>query len=150
MRKALAVFVFAIPKPTIQSLAIITGLHWAPTIYVNSVSNVATYMKLAEKSGAKIDGAISVGYIKDPTDPQWTNDDGMKLYRQVIANCSTCDSPRPVMNSDARWTRSAPARSASGPAQTPSNIGCISRGGPGRRMMACPSCSYGSVRTSTR
>ena len=86
------VFVFAIPKPTIQSLAIITGLHWAPTIYVNSVSNVATYMKLAEKSGAKIDGAISVGYIKDPTDPQWTNDDGMKLYRQVIANCSTCDA----------------------------------------------------------
>src|SRR5437773_6098637 len=86
------VFVFAIPKPTIQSLAIITGLHWAPTIYVNSVSNVATYMKLAEKSGTKIDGAISVGYIKDPTDPQWTNDDGMKLYRQVIANCSTCDA----------------------------------------------------------
>ncbi len=86
------VFVFAIPKPTIQSLAIITGLHWTPTIYVNSVSNVATYMKLAEKSGAKIDGAISVGYIKDPTDPQWTNDDGMKLYRQVIANCSTCDA----------------------------------------------------------
>src|SRR6266566_4863999 len=67
------VFVFAIPKPTIQSLAIITGLHWAPTIYVNSVSNVATYMKLAEKSGAKID-------------------DAMKLYRQVIANCSTCDA----------------------------------------------------------
>src|SRR3989441_4777654 len=86
------VFIFAIPKPTIQSLAIITGLHWAPTIYVNSVSNVATYMKLAEKSGAKIDGAISVGYIKDPTDPQWTNDEGMKLYRQVIANCSTCDA----------------------------------------------------------
>jgi branched-chain amino acid transport system substrate-binding protein len=86
------VFIFAIPKPTIQSLAIITGLHWTPTLYVNSVSNVASYMKLAEKSGAKIDGAISVGYIKDPTDPQWANDDGMKLYRKVIANCSTCDA----------------------------------------------------------
>ena len=33
----------------------------------------------------------SVGYIKDPTDPQWANDDGMKLYKQVIANCSTCN-----------------------------------------------------------
>ena len=86
------VFIFAIPKPTIQSLAIITGLHWTPTLYVNSVSNVASYMKLAEKSGAKIDGAISVGYIKDPTDPQWANDDGMKLYKKVIANCSTCDA----------------------------------------------------------
>src|SRR6266699_3730125 len=30
------VFVFAIPKPTIESLAIITGLHWAPTLYVNA------------------------------------------------------------------------------------------------------------------
>jgi branched-chain amino acid transport system substrate-binding protein len=86
------VFVFAIPKPTIQSLAIITGLHWTPTIYINSVSNVATYMKAAEHAGAKIDGAISVGYIKDPTDPQWANDAGMKLYKQVIANCANCDA----------------------------------------------------------
>ena len=35
---------------------------------------------------------ISVGYIKDPTDPQWANDDGMKLYKTVIANCSTCNA----------------------------------------------------------
>jgi len=86
-------FVFAIPTPTITALATVTALHWKPNqIYINSVSNIASYMKFAESKGAFIDGAISVGYIKDPTDPQWASDAGMLLYKQVIANCSTCDA----------------------------------------------------------
>jgi branched-chain amino acid transport system substrate-binding protein len=84
-------FVFATPAFTIKALATVTAIGWAPRLYVNSVSAIATYMKIAEGAHANIDGAISVGYIKDPTDPQWTNDAGMKLYKQVIANCSTCD-----------------------------------------------------------
>jgi branched-chain amino acid transport system substrate-binding protein len=84
-------FIFGIPTPTITALATVTALHWKPkTIYVNSVSNPAKYMKFAASKGAAIDGVISVAYIKDPTDPQWANDDGMKLYKTVIANCSTC------------------------------------------------------------
>jgi len=85
-------FVFATPAFTIKALATVTAIGWAPRLYVNSVSSVSTYMKIAEKAGAKIDGAISVVYQKDPTDPQWANDAGMKLYKQVIANCSTCDA----------------------------------------------------------
>jgi branched-chain amino acid transport system substrate-binding protein len=83
-------FIFATPAFTIGALAIVTAIHWAPLEYVNSVSDPAAYMQIAATKGAKIDGAISVGYIKDPTDPQWANDDGMKLYQTVIANCSTC------------------------------------------------------------
>jgi len=86
------IFLFSTPKPTIQSLAFITaGLHWEPTIYLNSVSNPQVYMGVAAKSGAALKNVTSVGYIKDPTDPQWANDDGMKLYKTVIANCSTCN-----------------------------------------------------------
>jgi branched-chain amino acid transport system substrate-binding protein len=85
-------FIFATPAFSITALVIVTKLGWAPLTYLNSVSAVAAYMKIAEKSGAKADGVISVGYIKDPTDPQWANDAGMKLYRQIIANCSTCDA----------------------------------------------------------
>jgi branched-chain amino acid transport system substrate-binding protein len=86
------IFLFSTPKPTIQSLAFITaGLHWEPTIYLNSVSNPQVYMGIAKKSGAALKNVTSVGYIKDPTDPQWANDDGMKLYKTVIANCSTCN-----------------------------------------------------------
>jgi branched-chain amino acid transport system substrate-binding protein len=84
-------FLFTTPSFTIKSLVIVTALHWAPTIYLNSVSNPQVYMGIAKKAGAALQNVTSVGYIKDPTDPQWANDDGMKLYKTVIANCSTCN-----------------------------------------------------------
>jgi branched-chain amino acid transport system substrate-binding protein len=83
-------FLFSTPGFTIKSLVIVTKLHWEPTIYLNSVSNPQVYMGLAAKSGAALKNITSVGYLKDPTDPQWANDTGMKLYKTVIANCSTC------------------------------------------------------------
>jgi branched-chain amino acid transport system substrate-binding protein len=84
-------FIFATPAFTIKSLVIITKLAWEPTIYLNSVSNPAVYMGIAAKAGAALKNVTSVAYIKDPTDPQWANDDGMKLYRTVIALCATCN-----------------------------------------------------------
>jgi branched-chain amino acid transport system substrate-binding protein len=84
-------FLFTTPAFTIKSLVITTALHWEPTIYLNSVSNPQVYMGIAAKAGAALKNVTSVGYIKDPTDPQWANDAGMKLYKTVIANCSTCN-----------------------------------------------------------
>ena len=84
-------FLFTTPTFTIRSLATITALHWEPTIYLNSVSNPQVYMGIAAKNGAALKNVTSVGYLKDPTDPQWASDAGMKLYKQVIANCSTCN-----------------------------------------------------------
>src|SRR5437773_206648 len=83
-------FIFATPGFTIKSLVTVTLLHWEPTIYLNSVSNPQVYMGIAAKSGAALKNVTSVGYLKDPTDPQWAGDDGMKLYKTVIANCATC------------------------------------------------------------
>src|SRR5438105_13417208 len=68
------VFLFATPKPAVQSLVIITALHWTPTIYLNSVSNPQIYMAAAKKNGAALANVTSVSYIKDPTDPQWASD----------------------------------------------------------------------------
>jgi branched-chain amino acid transport system substrate-binding protein len=84
-------FLFATPSFTIKALVTVTALHWEPTIYLNSVSNPQVYMGLAAKAGAALKNVTSVGYLKDPTDPQWANDAGMKLYKEVIANCSTCN-----------------------------------------------------------
>ncbi len=84
-------FLFTTPGFTIGSLAIVTKIGWAPLIYLNSVSNPQVYMGLAQKAGAALGNVTSVGYIKDPTDPQWASDDGMKLYKTVIANCTTCN-----------------------------------------------------------
>jgi branched-chain amino acid transport system substrate-binding protein len=85
------VFLFTTPAFTIKSLVIITKLGWEPTIYLNSVSNPAVYMGIAATNGAALKNVTSVGYIKDPTDPQWSGDDGMKLYKTVIANCTSCN-----------------------------------------------------------
>ncbi len=84
-------FLFTTPAFTIQSLVIVTKLGWEPTIYLNSVSNVQVYMGIAAKAGAALKHVTSVGYIKDPTDPQWASDSGMQLYKTVIANCTTCN-----------------------------------------------------------
>jgi branched-chain amino acid transport system substrate-binding protein len=84
-------FIFTTPTLTIQSLAIVTALHWEPTIYLNSVSNPQVYMGFAAKAGAALKHVTTVGYLKDPTDPQWASDAGMQLYKTVIANCTTCN-----------------------------------------------------------
>jgi len=84
------IFLFSTPKPSIQSLAFITAVHWEPTIYFNSVSNPQVYMAAAKKAGAALKNVTSVAYIKDPTDPQWAADSGMQLYKTVIASCTTC------------------------------------------------------------
>lgn len=85
------IFLFTTPTFTIKSLATITALGWSPHIYLNSVSNSEAFMGIAAKAGAKLDGVISVFYLKDPTDPQWASDAGMQLYKTVIANCTTCN-----------------------------------------------------------
>jgi branched-chain amino acid transport system substrate-binding protein len=85
-------FLFSTPGFTIAELIYITlGLHWEPTIYLNSVSNAQVFMVTAKSKGAALKNVTSVGYIKDPTDPQWASDSGMQLYKTIIANCSTCD-----------------------------------------------------------
>jgi branched-chain amino acid transport system substrate-binding protein len=84
-------FLVTTPSFTIKSLVVVTALHWEPTIYLNSVSNPQVYMGIAAKAGAALKKVTSVGYLKDPTDPQWASDAGMKLYKTAIANCSTCN-----------------------------------------------------------
>ena len=85
-------FLFTTPGFTIPALIYITvGLHWKPMIYLNSVSNPQVFMLLAKSKGAGLENVTTVGYIKDPTDPQWAGDSGMQLYKTIIANCSTCD-----------------------------------------------------------
>src|ERR1700730_14899964 len=85
------VFLFTTPAFTIISIVPIRECSPQPTTYLNSVSNPEVYMGIAAKAGAALKNVTSVGYIKDPTDPQWASDSGMQLYKTVIANCSTCN-----------------------------------------------------------
>lgn len=79
--------ILATPKFTIQSYVIAKALGWnPPVIYTNSVSGTATFLTLAQKSGAGtlVNNTFTVQYAKDPANPKWDSDAGMKLYRDVM------------------------------------------------------------------
>jgi branched-chain amino acid transport system substrate-binding protein len=80
--------IFATPAKTIQTYATAARLGWKPeNIYLNSVSATDAFMGAAVRSAGAdaVNGSISVEYLKDPANPQWNNDRGMRLYRQIMA-----------------------------------------------------------------
>ncbi len=78
--------IFATPKFAIQAFVYANRLAWRPRIINNSVSGASNIMLLASEGGKNksIEGAISLNFLKDPTDPKWKNDPGMKSYRSVM------------------------------------------------------------------
>jgi branched-chain amino acid transport system substrate-binding protein len=78
--------IFATPTPTIQALATAPKIGWSPaSTFVNNVSAVPTFMKLAAANGGKVDGAISVTYLNDPSVPALANSVGSKLGKDILA-----------------------------------------------------------------
>jgi len=79
--------IFATPTHTIRTYATLKAIGWKPTIYLNSVSATDTFMGIAVGlAGAPtVNGSVSVQYLKDPANPEWNNDAGMKLYKQIMA-----------------------------------------------------------------
>jgi len=84
--KANTVMLFSTPKFTIQSYAYARGLGWKPKLYVNAVSSASNVMGIATVGTSKkqTDGTISIVFLKDPTDPPWARDRGIKLYRTIM------------------------------------------------------------------
>ena len=78
----------ATPTPTIRAYATGRALGFNPEqIYLNSVSATAAFLNIAVANAGPnyVNGSISVGYLKDPANPQWNNDPAMRLYRQIMA-----------------------------------------------------------------
>jgi branched-chain amino acid transport system substrate-binding protein len=76
--------IFATPTPTIQALATAPKIGWSPAnVFVNNVSAVPTFMKIAAANGGKVDGAISVTYLNDPVN--FPDSAGTKLGLQIFA-----------------------------------------------------------------
>jgi branched-chain amino acid transport system substrate-binding protein len=80
--------IFATPAKTIQTYLTLPRLGWKPDhIFLNSVSATQTFMATAVTlaGAATVNGSISTYYTKDPANPSWDNDAGVKLYRQIMA-----------------------------------------------------------------
>jgi branched-chain amino acid transport system substrate-binding protein len=84
--KANTLMLFSTPKFTLQAYAYARGLGWRPKVYVNAVSSASNVMGIATVGNGKkqTDGTISIVFLKDPTDPRWAKDRGIKLYRTIM------------------------------------------------------------------
>jgi branched-chain amino acid transport system substrate-binding protein len=84
--KVNALMVFATPKFAIQSYVFEHKLGWKPKVFVNVVSSASNVMGLASVGSSKkqVEGSISIVFLKDPTDPRWRKNGGIKLYRSIM------------------------------------------------------------------
>src|SRR5437899_2547717 len=67
------------PKFAAQAIKKMVEIEWKPLHFLNNVSvSIGSVMKPAGFENAQ--GIISSSYLKDPTDPQWKDDAGMKAW----------------------------------------------------------------------
>ena len=72
------------PKQAAQAIKKIHELNWKPVHILDiNATSVGAVMKPAGLEASK--GVISVGYVKDPLDPSWKDDAGMKKYFEFMA-----------------------------------------------------------------
>ena len=71
------------PKFAAQAIKKNAEIGWKPVHFLNNVSaSVGSVMKPAGFENAQ--GIISSAYLKDPTDPQWKDDAGMKEWNAFL------------------------------------------------------------------
>ncbi|CAA9215463.1 MAG: hypothetical protein AVDCRST_MAG50-180 [uncultured Acidimicrobiales bacterium] len=77
-------FNVATPKFAAQAITKIGELGWKPLHLLNSASNSTTaVIRVAGVQHSQ--GIVSISYLKDPGDPQWDNDQGLKDYKARMA-----------------------------------------------------------------
>jgi branched-chain amino acid transport system substrate-binding protein len=76
-------FNISTPKFAAQAIKKISEIEWKPVHFLNNVSNsIGSVIRPAGMQNAQ--DIISSQYLKDPTDPQWKNDAGMKAWNTFL------------------------------------------------------------------
>jgi branched-chain amino acid transport system substrate-binding protein len=73
----------ASPKFAAQAIRKLAEIQWKPMHFLNNVSNsVGSVITPAGTENAQ--GVLSSSYLKDPTDPQWKTDAGLKTWNEFL------------------------------------------------------------------
>jgi branched-chain amino acid transport system substrate-binding protein len=83
---------FTTPLFFIRGAIAVNKLGWKPQLYVNSISIEPSVMSTAAASAPRVVAdAISMVWLKDPTNPRWAKDKGVRLYKQLMGrHCRGC------------------------------------------------------------
>jgi branched-chain amino acid transport system substrate-binding protein len=86
--------ILATPTPAIQAMVTAAKIGWNPAnVFLNNVSAVSTFLKLAAANGAKVDGIISTGAYVDASIPEESNLAGVKLGKQILSQYASSLDP---------------------------------------------------------
>lgn len=90
-------FNFSNGKFTVQSLRRMGELAWTPQVYLPaSASSIASILKPAGVERAV--GAVTIANIKNPLDPQWRDDAGIKAYYEFMKRWALGLDPEDSLN----------------------------------------------------
>jgi branched-chain amino acid transport system substrate-binding protein len=76
------------PTPTVRAIGTARALGWTPSqIVINSVAATDSVMQAASRTAGAdfVNGAISTGYLKNPTNAKYRNDSAVRQYRRLVA-----------------------------------------------------------------
>ena len=98
--RATVLMLFSTPKFTIQAYQYVNGLGWKPRIFVNAVSSASNIMVISSSRGQnkRVEGSISIVFLKDPNDPKWKRDPGVLLYRRIMRKYGQGGNAKDVYN----------------------------------------------------
>jgi branched-chain amino acid transport system substrate-binding protein len=84
---ATVLMLIATPPFAIRALTAANRLAWRPQVYLNQVGSATNIMKIISLSASPriIQNAITLQAYKDPQNPRFRNDRGMRLYRQIMS-----------------------------------------------------------------
>jgi branched-chain amino acid transport system substrate-binding protein len=85
------------PKSAAQAIRKIYDLSWKPAHYLSSISSsVASVLQPAGLERSV--GIVSLGYVKDPSDPQWSGDPGVAEYKSFMKKHYAMGDPNDGFN----------------------------------------------------
>jgi branched-chain amino acid transport system substrate-binding protein len=88
--------IFAVGRFAIQAYTYANKVGWKPKLVINNiVASASNVMAVASEGGTNkvVNATISGVFLKDPTDPKWRNDPGLRLYRQILARYAPQANP---------------------------------------------------------
>ena len=90
--------IFALPKQALQSFIYADKDGWHPKVFITSVSIDPFVMNIARLNtgGRATNGAISLAFLKDPTDKKLAKDKAVKLYKSILKKYGNGANPDAV------------------------------------------------------